>query len=441
MSLLHKQALKQRLGGGLPPMPPSGVGGAKKKGKAFGKQRDYSPVYWDNYFEHKHDVPVGENTFRVYECGSEGPVLLFLHGGGYSALSWAVLCGAVSHLVKCRCAAIDLRGHGDSVSTDDKTLSAEVLSSDVGAVVRELYGEEPPSIILVGHSMGGAIAVHVAVQSLIPSLAGLIVIDVVEGTALEALTSMQGFLKGRPKVFRSLEHAIEWCVRSGQVRNLESARVSMVGQVKRLDTNETASHELEYNHDHPDDNTDNQSGPQPKLLYAPENSNMIKEEDEEDEEGESEDHNLQPANQEQSQSSATPNESQQSSNTSSEQSHGQGQSPTSFKAPEAPGHQYTWRIDLSETERYWRGWFEGLSNKFLSCDVPKMLLLAGVDRLDKDLTIGQMQGKFQMQVLPRCGHAVHEDVPEQVAEALATFLTRYKMASATANFTSVFPGC
>ncbi|WAR00832.1 PPME1-like protein [Mya arenaria] len=348
MSLLHKQALKQRLGGGLPPMPPSGVGGAKKKGKAFGKQRDYSPVYWDNYFEHKHDVPVGENTFRVYECGSEGPVLLFLHGGGYSALSWAVLCGAVSHLVKCR---------------------------DVGAVVRELYGEEPPSIILVGHSMGGAIAVHVAVQSLIPSLAGLIVIDVVEGTALEALTSMQGFLKGRPKVFRSLEHAID--VRSGQVRNLESARVSMVGQVKRLDTNETASHELEYNHDHPDDNTDNQSGPQPKLLYAPENSNMIKEEDEEDEEGESEDHNLQPANQEQSQSSATPNESQQSSNTSSEQSHGQGQSPTSFKAPEAPGHQYTWRIDLSETERYWRGWFEGLSNKFLSCDVPKMLLLAG----------------------------------------------------------------
>lgn len=66
---------------------------------------------------------------------------------------------------------------------------------------------------------------------------------------------------------------------------------------------------------------------------------------------------------------------------------------------------------------------------------------AGVDRLDKDLTIGQMQGtkawfhiyilsvktgdgsaecpclltgKFQMQVLPQCGHAVHEDAPEKV---------------------------
>ena len=30
-------------------------------------------------------------TFRVYECGTEGPVLFFLHGGGFSALSWALL--------------------------------------------------------------------------------------------------------------------------------------------------------------------------------------------------------------------------------------------------------------------------------------------------------------------------------------------------------------
>lgn len=42
-----------------------------------------------------------------------------------------------------------------------------------------------------------------------------------------------------------------------------------------------------------------------------------------------------------------------------------------------PQVQYTWRIDLSRTEKYWRGWFEGLSNKFLSCEVPKLLLLAG----------------------------------------------------------------
>ena len=62
---------------------------------------------------------------------------------------------------------------------------------------------------------------------------------------------------------------------------------------------------------------------------------------------------------------------------------------------------YKWRIDLSRTEPYWRGWFQGLSQRFLSAQGAKMLLLAGVDRLDKDLTVGQMQGKFQMQVLPQ----------------------------------------
>ena len=89
--------------------------------------------------------------------------------------------------------------------------------------------------------MGGAIAVHVAVQKLLPSLAGLAVIDVVEGkepkvpskiiifliktgihmktkihlipmpgTAMEALSSMQSFLRGRPSSFQSLEQGIEW---------------------------------------------------------------------------------------------------------------------------------------------------------------------------------------------------------------------------------------
>lgn len=31
-----------------------------------------------------------QNIFRLYCSGSSGPVLLLLHGGGHSALSWAV---------------------------------------------------------------------------------------------------------------------------------------------------------------------------------------------------------------------------------------------------------------------------------------------------------------------------------------------------------------
>lgn len=70
--------------------------------------------------------------------------------------------------------------------------------------------------------------------------------------------------------------------------------------------------------------------------------------------------------------------------------------------------KYTWRIDLSKSEQYWSGWFENLSAKFLDLQVPKLLLLASIDGLDRALTVGQMQGKFQLQVLARCGHAVHE---------------------------------
>lgn len=35
-------------------------------------------------------------------------------------------------------------------------------------------------------------------------------------------------------------------------------------------------------------------------------------------------------------------------------------------------------------------------------------MLAGTDRLDKDLMIGQMQGKFQLVVVPDTGHMIHE---------------------------------
>lgn len=67
---------------------------------------------------------------------------------------------------------------------------------------------EDGPIILVGHSMGGAVAVRAA--SLIPNLCGLGVIDVVEGTAMDALTSMQSFLRSRPSSFSSISQAVEW---------------------------------------------------------------------------------------------------------------------------------------------------------------------------------------------------------------------------------------
>lgn len=48
-----------------------------------------------------------------------------------------------------------------------------------------------------------------------------------------------------------------------------------------------------------------------------------------------------------------------------------------------------------------------------------------------------------MQVLTKCGHAVHEDCPEEVAQVIASFMLRHKFtdsASQEQNF-NVTPGC
>lgn len=63
---------------------------------------DYSPVSWREYFDHMEDVNVGSadsrDVFRIYKAGSDGPLLVLLHGGGHSALSWAVFTVSICTL-------------------------------------------------------------------------------------------------------------------------------------------------------------------------------------------------------------------------------------------------------------------------------------------------------------------------------------------------------
>nr|XP_012147922.1 PREDICTED: protein phosphatase methylesterase 1 isoform X3 [Megachile rotundata] len=377
MSSLQKSILKSKL-------PPSGVNfgvssGRVTKSKGFQRKRDYDPVQWMPYFDQSEDVEIGNNTFHIYTKGSEEPTLVLLHGGGYSALTWAEFTKSIMTMIICKVMAIDLRGHGDTHTTNEEDLSGDTLAEDVAAVVQATLGNSP--VILVGHSMGGAVAVRAA--PLISNLSGLGVIDVVEGTAMDALASMQSFLRSRPSSFSSISQAIEWCVRSGQIRNVQSAKVSVPGQIKNIETNKLATHDID---------SLSQSTCQCNSETSIPREDIIQEEE-----------------------------------------------PVNMPPPPPPTtatttRKYVWRIDLSKTEQHWFGWFKGLSTAFLNVPVPKVLLLAGVDRLDRELTVGQMQGKFQMQVLPACGHAVHEDVPDKVAEAIATFMVRHKFAEPASDF-------
>lgn len=59
--------------------------------------------------------------------------------------------------------------------------------------------------------MGGGLAVQVAIDpSIRERIKGLIVIDVVEGTALESLHVMTNVLKKRPLHFFDYQEAIDW---------------------------------------------------------------------------------------------------------------------------------------------------------------------------------------------------------------------------------------
>ncbi|GAQ88359.1 alpha/beta hydrolase superfamily [Klebsormidium nitens] len=300
--------------------------------EALTKQADsrYGPLPWSNYFDEERDVEIAGTTdmFHVYSAGKEGPVLLCLHGGGYTGVSFAT---AAAHMkATCRVIAPDLRGHGRTRTSDDADLSAETLCEDTVRIFTTMFGdkkEDQPPVVLIGHSMGGAIAARTAALRKLPTLAALVVIDVVEGTAMSSLAFMQGVLAQRPSSFPSLDEAIRWAHRTSAVRNEESARVSVPSQMVRKENPE----------------------------------------------------------------------------------------------------RYEWRAQLKESEPHWAGWYQGLSDVFLAVPVPKLLLLAGTDRMDKPLTIGQMQGKFQMTIFKTAGHAIHEDEPEQFSETVLGFVSRHRI--------------
>ena len=227
---------------------------------------DFSPLHWSQFFEEYRDLPVSSSKarFRVYLNGfkseSTGPCLVLIHGGGYSALTWSLFVRSLKEICDCRVVAIDLRGHGSTQTDDDYDLSLNRLVDDIYNVLVCLFNgdqseeaakeerdamdevgykpvDEPislPPLCLVGHSMGGALVVHASFKlASICTITGLIVIDVVEGTALDALQSMHMVLKNRQKSFNSVGEAIEWCVRNNQTKNIEAARISFPGQIKK----------------------------------------------------------------------------------------------------------------------------------------------------------------------------------------------------------------
>lgn len=103
---------------------------------------------------------------RVHIANRRHPVdVLFVHGWGASMHMWAF----VAHLVEQAgfgCAAMDLRGHGAS-SAIPRGADLDLLIGDLAAALEALDGRD---IIVVGHSIGGAVVQGLAVRR--PDLLG-----------------------------------------------------------------------------------------------------------------------------------------------------------------------------------------------------------------------------------------------------------------------------
>jgi len=100
----------------------------------------------------KHSVQVGDTKWVYYE-GGQGPTLLMLHGFAASKEVWLKQMEILSphfHVI-----APDLPGWGESSRIDGASYNIDAQVSRLQAFVEALH---LPKLVLIGHSMGGAIA-------------------------------------------------------------------------------------------------------------------------------------------------------------------------------------------------------------------------------------------------------------------------------------------
>jgi pimeloyl-ACP methyl ester carboxylesterase len=103
-------------------------------------------------------VDVGGVRLAYREAGTGDPPIVLVHG---MACDHTHLLPQLEHLSpRHRVVAIDQRGHGASDAPDGE-YTTEVLAEDLRGVIERLGLERP---ILVGHSLGGGVVLHVAVE-------------------------------------------------------------------------------------------------------------------------------------------------------------------------------------------------------------------------------------------------------------------------------------
>jgi pimeloyl-ACP methyl ester carboxylesterase len=118
-------------------------------------------------------LKLGSQELHYREQGTGGPPLVLVHGAGGSSLHFAELVALLGR--ERRVVALDLPGHGRSPAFATPPPSPELLERyrDLVAELAERLGLG--RFVPVGHSMGGAVALHVAL-AYGDRLAGLVLV-------------------------------------------------------------------------------------------------------------------------------------------------------------------------------------------------------------------------------------------------------------------------
>lgn len=138
------------------------------------------PTFADSAHESESSFTPAEDDEHIsYQVFGEGDLtLVFVHGGQCERTFWKKQVDYFAPMF--RLLTLDLPGHGQS--SGGRTLwSMEGFGNDVARVVR---GSAAASVVLIGHSMGGAVVIEAARQ-LGDAVVGLVVVDALHqpGTA------------------------------------------------------------------------------------------------------------------------------------------------------------------------------------------------------------------------------------------------------------------
>jgi pimeloyl-ACP methyl ester carboxylesterase len=149
------------------------------------------------------EVKVEGARIHYLHWGETGrPGIVFVHGGAAHAHWWSFI--APLFVPDYRVAAIDLSGHGDSGRRD--AYPRDIWAREVIAVANDLGGAGPP--VVVGHSMGGFVAIATAAE-FGDRIAGAVILDSpVRRPDPEEEEGARGKAFRNPKIYPDIDTAL-----------------------------------------------------------------------------------------------------------------------------------------------------------------------------------------------------------------------------------------